>query len=38
MDGMIALLLIVTLFVVIDLFAVHFGVDSREQMADDHAR
>jgi hypothetical protein len=38
MDGMIALLLIVALFVVIDLLAVQFGVDSREQMGDDHAR
>jgi hypothetical protein len=38
MDGMIALLLVVAVFVVIDLLAVQFGVDSREPMGDDHAR
>jgi hypothetical protein len=38
MDGMITLLLIVAVVVVIDLLAVQFGVDSREQMGDDHAR
>ena len=36
MNGMIALLLIVALFVVIDLLAVQFGVDSREPIGDDH--
>jgi hypothetical protein len=38
MNGMIALLLIVALFVVIDLLAVQFGVDSREPIGDDHTR
>jgi hypothetical protein len=38
MDALIALVVIVTALVGLDLAAVTWGVDSRESIGDDHAR
>ena len=38
MDALVSLIAILIALVGLDLAAVHFGVDSREPMRDDHAR